>query len=82
MIGKVCGPIGKWQVRTILLIFLVKIPSSWFMACLIFTAPSPRSGEVYCKPPGVDSKFQNDKDWIKISHPQIGEVTDREFSKY
>lgn len=33
VIGNVLGPFGKFQLRTILLIFLVKIPSSWFMAC-------------------------------------------------
>lgn len=33
VIGNILGPFGKFQLRTILLIFLVKIPSSWFMAC-------------------------------------------------
>lgn len=28
------GPSGKWQLRSTLIIFLVKIPSSWFMACV------------------------------------------------
>jgi hypothetical protein len=80
VIGNVCGPFGKWQLRTVLLIFLVKIPSSWFMACIIFTAPAPRSGEVYCKPPKQMDELNQDKDWIKISHPQIGEAADHEFS--
>jgi len=33
-IGNFIGPIGKWQLRTILLIYLCKIPSSWFMSCV------------------------------------------------
>lgn len=33
-IGNFLGPIGKWQLRTIFLIYLVKIPSSWFMSCV------------------------------------------------
>jgi hypothetical protein len=36
-IGDFLGPIGKWQIRTIFLVYLTKIPSSWFMACIIFT---------------------------------------------
>lgn len=39
-IGNFIGPIGKWQIRSIFLIYLTKIPASWFMACIIFTAPS------------------------------------------
>lgn len=33
-IGNFLGPIGKWQLRTIFLIYLTKIPSSWFMSCV------------------------------------------------
>lgn len=33
-IGNFIGPIGKWQLRTIFLIYLTKIPASWFMACV------------------------------------------------
>jgi len=38
-IGQFLGPFGKWQLRTILIIYLCKIPSSWFMSCIIFSAP-------------------------------------------
>lgn len=31
VVETVCGPFGKWQLRTILIIYLVKIPSAWFM---------------------------------------------------
>lgn len=31
IIGRINGEFGKWQLRTVLLIFLTKIPSAWFM---------------------------------------------------
>lgn len=37
IIGRINGEFGKWQFRTVLIIFLTKIPSAWFMACIIFT---------------------------------------------
>ncbi|XP_034116835.1 solute carrier family 22 member 13 [Drosophila albomicans] len=39
IIGDVVGNFGIWQLRTILIIFLCKIPAAWFMACIIFTGP-------------------------------------------
>ncbi|XP_061393407.1 solute carrier family 22 member 13 [Musca vetustissima] len=39
IIGQIIGDFGVWQLRTVLIIFLCKIPASWFMACIIFTAP-------------------------------------------
>lgn len=68
-IGNFLGPIGKWQIRTIFLIYLTKIPSSWFMACLIFTAPTPKHGEIYCSPPNLTSNITTEDHWIKIAHP-------------
>ncbi|XP_055923804.1 organic cation transporter-like protein isoform X2 [Eupeodes corollae] len=78
-VGKITGEWGKWQLRTVLLIFLCKIPSSWFMACIIFTAPAPRHGEFYCKPPDSLSPRNHTK-WIKVSHPTLEEVEDHEFN--
>lgn len=78
IIGNILGPFGKWQLRTVLLIFLCKIPSSWFMACIIFTAPAPRHGEFYCKPP-TDLPIHNKTVWTKISHPEKIEKEDKEF---
>lgn len=49
------------------------------MACLIFTAPIPKHGEFFCKPP-VPINFLNRTEWIKISHPIKEEVNDEEFS--
>ncbi|KAH8294817.1 hypothetical protein KR018_003379 [Drosophila ironensis] len=78
-VGRITGPWGKWQLRTVLLIFLCKIPSSWFMACIIFTAPAPRHGEFFCKPPHTIGA-QNQTAWIKVSHPQKEESEDQEFA--
>jgi hypothetical protein len=63
------GPIGKWQIRTIFLVYLTKIPASFFMACIIFTAPTPQAGEIYCKPPVPDNTEVLAHEWIKIAHP-------------
>uniref|UniRef100_A0A1A9ZDJ5 Major facilitator superfamily (MFS) profile domain-containing protein n=1 Tax=Glossina pallidipes TaxID=7398 RepID=A0A1A9ZDJ5_GLOPL len=78
-VGRVTGEWGKWQLRTVLLIFLCKIPSSWFMACIIFTAPAPRPGEFFCKPPS-QLGVQNQTLWIKVSHPQKEDADDQEFN--
>lgn len=78
-VGHITGHWGKWQLRTVLLIFLCKIPSSWFMACIIFTAPAPRHGEFFCKPPS-EIGVHNQTAWIKVSHPQKEEKEDQEFT--
>lgn len=70
VIGRSVGDWGRWQLRTVFLIFLVKIPSAWFMSCIIFTAPAPRHGEFYCKPP-IPIPAENRTDYVKISHPVI-----------
>lgn len=82
IIGRINGDFGKWQLRTVLLIFLCKIPSAWFMACIIFTAPAPRNGEVFCHPPetivntSTIDKFQrilrhNKESWLRMTHPEM-----------
>ncbi|XP_055389077.1 solute carrier family 22 member 3-like [Condylostylus longicornis] len=80
IISEINGDFGRWQLRTILLIFLCKIPSSWFMACIIFTAPSPKYGKYYCKPP-ENVQINDTKTWIHITHPIITEEikADRQF---
>ncbi|XP_063708956.1 solute carrier family 22 member 4-like [Culicoides brevitarsis] len=73
IIRKILGCGGRWQLRIIFLVYLVKIPSSWFMACVIFTAPAPWYGEYLCKPSSL-SNISVDKsqilDWNKIVHPE------------
>lgn len=78
IIHQVTGDFGRWQLRTVLLVFFCKIPSAWFMACIIYTAPYPKIGDYYCKPPlGINDT----KEWIKKSHPIVEEApSDRLFN--
>lgn len=70
IVAQVLGNFGKWQLRTMLIIFLCKIPTSWFMAIIIFTAPAPNLGEFWCKQPDIlPEEYQNQ--WIKVAHPVI-----------
>lgn len=45
------GDWGKFQRRTVFLVFLCKIPAAFFMACIIFTAPFAKDGEYVCEQP-------------------------------
>lgn len=74
IIGEILGDWGSWQFRTVFLIFLCKIPSAWFMACIIFTAPFAKEGEYYCKPP-QNTIITNKTDWIHHIHP-IEQIAD------
>lgn len=77
-ISHVLGDWGPFQLRTVLIIFLCKIPAAWFMAVLIFTAPEPRYGELSCAQPETIST-SNITDFIHLAHPlkvtSSGEVT-------
>lgn len=74
IISKIIGEFGRWQFRTVFLIFLTKIPSSWFMACIIFTAPAPKFGEYFCQP--SIEKFQNYHQQITTMNSlEIGAMT-------
>lgn len=70
---------GKWQLRSILSVFVYKIPAAWFMHCILFTAPAPRYGEYFCQPP------QNLSDkvdlWIDMAHPPIPDTTNLQAGK-
>ncbi|XP_011179275.1 solute carrier family 22 member 3 [Zeugodacus cucurbitae] len=85
IVQQVCGNFGHWQLRTILLIFLCKIPSAWFMACIIYTAPTPKKGDYYCRPPALmnlsSGPLTSDTPaWVRMSHPVSDERgTDRRF---
>lgn len=56
-VSDLIGDWGPWQRRSVILIYLCKIPSAWFMACIIFTAPIPNPGEVSCYQPVTQSVF-------------------------
>ena len=89
VITQVVGNFGRWQLRTILLIFLCKLPSSWFMACVIYTAPTPKIANYYCstesvplqnqqhpnQPPIIHQTYPNStaEKWLEIEHPNIQE---------
>jgi hypothetical protein len=66
------GEFGRWQLRGILLVALVKVPAAWQMASILFTAPSP--GEFWCARP---REFLNwdDKEWKKVVHPNTSAVS-------
>lgn len=48
IVGETLGDWGRWQRRSILLIFLCKIPACFCMAIIIFTAPVPQQLPVLC----------------------------------
>ncbi|XP_062555789.1 organic cation transporter-like protein [Armigeres subalbatus] len=79
LLSSITKEFGTWQLRAVFLIYLCKIPSSWFMACLIYTAPIPKHGEFFCKPPPEINHY-NETQWIKVSHPVKEEVHDEEFN--
>ncbi|XP_004535657.1 solute carrier family 22 member 8 [Ceratitis capitata] len=87
IVQQVCGNFGHWQLRTILLIFLCKIPCAWFMACIIYTAPTPQKGDYYCRPPSAPLNASGAQEittympaWVRMSQPVSDERgTDRRF---
>lgn len=60
------GNFGRWQLRAVLIIFLCKIPTSWFMAVIIYTAPAPQPGDFWCRP----TQPEHDK-WKHLYHPVL-----------
>ena len=74
IIGHVIGDFGIWQLRTILIIFLCKIPAAWFMACIIFTAPElkPRT-EFECDRYGfMENQTVTPNQCYVLEHNNIG----------
>lgn len=59
-VGKIIGDWGPWQLRAVILIYLCKIPSAWFMASIVFTAPIPIPGEVSCIQPEHSAILRNE----------------------
>ncbi|XP_017060693.1 solute carrier family 22 member 13 [Drosophila ficusphila] len=47
VITRILGDFGSWQLRSLLILFLCKIPAAWFMACILFTAPDLYPEEEY-----------------------------------
>ncbi|XP_075146072.1 solute carrier family 22 member 3-like [Haematobia irritans] len=81
VVAEIIGNFGKWQLKTIIFVFLCKIPATWFMACISFTAPVPLKSEYYCI-----SQYNNDTKDLSMAkmsslygHQEVLETTDREF---
>lgn len=70
-ISDLIGDWGPWQRRTVILIFLCKIPAAWFMACVIFTAPLAKNEEFHCRQPITGYAAANYTDWLSVDQPLI-----------
>jgi hypothetical protein len=66
------GEFGWWQLRAIVLVALVKVPSAWQMASILFTAPS--TGEFWCARPN-DVLSWNTQQWKEYIHPNTAGVS-------
>ncbi|XP_055849422.1 solute carrier family 22 member 13 [Episyrphus balteatus] len=82
LIGSILGDFGIWQLRTVLIIFLCKIPASWFMACIIFTAPELYPIEEFqCDTSGISSNVTVSEDQCYINSID-GQVEECNSFKY
>ncbi|KAL9891083.1 solute carrier family 22 member 3 isoform 1-T1 [Glossina fuscipes fuscipes] len=79
IVQRVTGNFGRWQLRSIILIFLCKIPTAWFMACIIYTAPTAQKGDYYCRPSPLE--MSRNSSWIRVIQTPLSDTqrTDREF---
>jgi hypothetical protein len=66
------GEFGWWQLRAILLVALVKVPSAWQMASILFTGLSP--GEFWCARPS-DFLSWDIQEWKEYVHPNTSAVS-------
>lgn len=88
LISETLGDWGKWQCRTVLLIFLCKIPACWCMAIIIFTAPSPQQVPIFCSSNSIIQSSSNttsnhgesdDHALNLVMHPALIEPNDKQF---
>ncbi|CAB3372972.1 Hypothetical predicted protein [Cloeon dipterum] len=64
------GDFGAWQARSLLLLFLVKIPAGWHMLSILFLAPFPETfGGSYICARDDDPANLSLADWIQTKHP-------------
>ncbi|KAH8256461.1 hypothetical protein KR032_008922 [Drosophila birchii] len=82
VVEQVNGSFGRWQLRTILLIFLCKIPSAWFTVIIVYTAPIPWKGELVCHPAEWNASRPRTEHVSRNNHPlwQDARSTDRLFN--
>lgn len=74
VIGDILDNCRSWQLRTIFIIYLTKIPTAFFMACIVYTAPVPQRVNIFCRDTASDVHTLT-----TIKHPAIISVNDREF---
>lgn len=74
VIGDILDNCRSWQLRTIFIIYLTKIPTAFFMACIVYTAPVPQRVNIFCRETAADVHTLT-----TIKHPPIISVNDREF---
>lgn len=67
-VTKTLGNFGKWQLTAMLIIFLCKLPTSWFMAVIIFSSPAAKPGDFWCTPP-AELASNYTEEWIDYAHP-------------
>ncbi|EDW96081.1 solute carrier family 22 member 14 [Drosophila yakuba] len=77
VIAHVLGDFGPWQLRSLLILFLCKIPAAWFMACILFTAPDLYPEEEYkCDArafgPEVNSTVSLDHCYVMVNYGESG----------
>lgn len=65
-----------WQLRTILIIYLTKIPTAFFMAAIIYSAPVPDRVTVFCK---ETTETNSTIQYRSIFHPSVVDINDQEF---
>lgn len=78
LIGDILDNCRSWQIRTILIIYLTKIPTAFFMACIVYTAPIPQRINIFCNAVTVTDKGSVNS-VITIMHPPITSIYDKEF---
>lgn len=74
VIGDILDKCRSWQLRTIFIIYLTKIPTAFFMACIVYTAPVPQRIQLFC----IDTA--NGHNLTTIKHPSVVSVFDKEFN--
>lgn len=74
VVGEILDKSRFWQVKNILIIFLLKIPTAFFMACIVYSAPVPKRVQVYCRGGANASEGYS---WIY--HPRVVDPNDQEF---
>ncbi|EDW49420.1 GM26883 [Drosophila sechellia] len=77
VITHIMGDFGPWQLRSLLILFLCKIPAAWFMACILFTAPDLYPEEEYkCDTrafgPEVNSTVSLDHCYVMVNYGESG----------